>query len=247
NAGGLSRRIIDLAATWLFAPTATARDNLLREHLPEKRIVVTGNTVIDALFDTIALLSQTEELRREAQSALPAIPPGKPLVLVTGHRRENFGDGMERICQAILQLVHVDPDLTVVYPVHLNPHVRKPVMALLSGHPRIHLIEPLDYPSFVLLMQQATLILTDSGGIQEEAPSIGKPVLVMREVTERPEAVQAGTVQLVGTDVERIVTAAQALLADPQARERYARQQNPYGDGRASERIISTLFGAPES
>ena len=233
-----------------FAPTETARQNLLKEGVASERIHVTGNTVIDALW--LAL----EKIKINP----PAIPglPGEsmesfraaPVVVITGHRRENFGEGFENICQAIADLARRFPRVNFVYPVHLNPNVREPVLRILKPtHPvirkpssaieNVHLIEPLPYLAFVELMNQAKLILTDSGGVQEEAPSLGKPVLVMRDTTERPEAVEAGTVRLVGTDRERIVQSVSQLLTDPTAYGAMARATNPYGDGNASRRIIA--------
>lgn len=224
-----------------FAPTATSRDNLLREGIAPDRIFVTGNTVIDALFLTL-------EKARARPPVIPGLPPGlvedakgPPLVLITGHRRENFGAAFESICRAIAQLAERFPHAHFVYPVHLNPHVREPVMRLLApaaAAGNIHLLEPLDYLPFVALMNRSTLILTDSGGIQEEAPSLGKPVLVMRETTERPEAVEAGTVKLVGTDCATIVRETSRLLEDPAAYEQMQRAHNPYGDGAAARRIV---------
>jgi len=223
-----------------FAPTSTSRDNLLREGIAPERIFVTGNTVIDALF--LAL-----EKVRARPPAIPGLPAalteaanGPPLVLITGHRRENFGAAFESICRAIAELARRFPQTHFVYPVHLNPNVREPVMRLLAPAAKagnIHLLEPLDYLPFVALMNRSTLILTDSGGIQEEAPSLGKPVLVMRETTERPEAVQAGTVKLVGTDCSTIVREAARLLEDRAAYEAMQRAHNPYGDGAAAGRI----------
>ena len=219
-----------------FAPTETARDNLLRENVPDDRIHVTGNTVIDALHLALA----------RARRAPPAVPGlderllagERPLVLVTGHRRENFGPGFEAVCRALARLAADFPDHAFVYPVHLNPRVQDPVRRILGGRDNVHLVEPLPYLAFVRLMDRCRLIVTDSGGVQEEAPGLGKPVLVTREKTERPEAVAAGTVALVGTDEERIVAAATRLLADEDAHAGMARSVNPYGDGRAAPRIV---------
>ncbi|HQT94557.1 MAG: UDP-N-acetylglucosamine 2-epimerase (non-hydrolyzing) [Acidobacteria bacterium 21-70-11] len=231
-----------------FAPTAGNRANLLREGVPGDRIVVTGNTVIDALF--LAL-----EIVKNARPAIPGLPDGvvsgaQPLVLITGHRRENFGPGFEAICQAIAELARRFPDAAFVYPVHLNPNVRRPVDAILrfAGTANIHLIEPLSYLPFVAMMSRATVILSDSGGVQEEAPSLGKPVLVMRDTTERPEAVTAGTVKLVGTDRRAIVEEASRLLTDRVAYDAMARATNPYGDGKATGRIVAacaSFLGLP--
>jgi UDP-N-acetylglucosamine 2-epimerase (non-hydrolysing) len=222
-----------------FAPTAGNRDNLLREGVPHDRIVVTGNTVIDALF--LAL-----EIVKRAKPAIPGLPDGlaggaQPLVLVTGHRRENFGPGFESICEAIAELAARFPETQFVYPVHLNPNVRRPVDAILrsAATANVHLIEPLGYLPFVAMMSRATVILSDSGGVQEEAPSLGKPVLVMRDTTERPEAVTAGTVKLVGTDRRAIVEETSRLLTDRAAYDAMARAMNPYGDGKATGRIVA--------
>lgn len=228
-----------------FAPTETSRRNLLREHIPDEKIVVTGNTVIDALFLALDRIRMTSP----RIDPLPdLIQPGTRtprLVLITGHRRENFGDGFENICRAIADLASDFPDVHFVYPVHLNPRVREPVNRILGGNGErrrnIHLIEPLDYLPFVALMNRADIILTDSGGVQEEAPSLGKPVLVMRDTTERPEAVQAGTVRLVGTEREAIVGQASELLSDRALYDRMARAHNPYGDGKATERHVRAL------
>ncbi len=236
----LASRLSDLH----FAPTAGARDNLLREGVPAEQVFVTGNTVVDAL------LLAREKARREPPP-VPGLPPAvltgepaQPLVLITGHRRESFGAGFEAICGALAELAGRHPGTAFVYPVHLNPHVQEPVHRVLGSRANVHLLEPLSYLPFVRLMDLATLILTDSGGIQEEAPTLGKPVLVMREKTERPEAVAAGTALLVGTDRRRIVAEAERLLDDPRAREAMAGIPNPFGDGRASERIadICTEF-----
>ena len=224
-----------------FAPTATSRANLLKEGVPDDKIFVTGNTVIDALF--IAL-----DKIKHAQPPIPGLPQHllrqdskEQLILITGHRRENFGEGFKNICQAISQLAARFPQIAFVYPVHLNPNVQKPVNGFLAGHPNIHLISPLDYLPFVALMNRATLILTDSGGVQEEAPSLGKPVLVMRETTERPEAVEAGTVMLVGPNVEKILQSVEKLLTDDGTYQEMARAINPYGDGKAATRIVAAL------
>lgn len=230
----LTSRLADLH----FAPTAWAAGNLRDEGVPEARIHVTGNTVIDALHMAM------DRVRGE-RPAIPGLPAelrdksGPPLVLVTGHRRENFGDGLRRICSALARLADGHPDVHFVYPVHLNPNVQQPVRALLAGRANVHLIDPLPYLPFVALLDRCTLVLTDSGGIQEEAPALGKPVLVMRETTERPEGVEAGTVKLVGTDEERIVAETTRLLDDDEARTAMARAHNPYGDGKAVGRIVA--------
>lgn len=237
-----NRKLTGALARMHFAPTATSRDNLLQEGVPPEHIHVTGNTVIDALLATVARLDSNPALRQQAAQPSRFLPPERKIVLVTGHRRESFGGGFERICQALAQLAQRHPDVSIVYPVHLNPNVRGPVNRLLTGFDNIHLIEPLDYLPFVHLMSRAHLILTDSGGIQEEAPSLGKPVLVMRDTTERPEAVAAGTVKLVGTDVDRIVSEAHRLLTDTAAYQAMSRAHNPYGDGQACQRIVQALL-----
>ncbi len=232
----LTGRLADLH----FAPTEGAAAALRAEAVDPARVHVTGNTVIDALGDVVARLE-----RGALEVPIPGLPelaPAHPIVLVTGHRRENFGDGFERICRALAELADRD-GLEIVYPVHLNPNVREPVNRLLGGRANVHLIAPLDYAPFVALMRRARLILTDSGGIQEEAPSLGKPVLVMRDTTERPEAVDAGTVRLVGTDTARIVEEAGRLLDDPAEWNAMSRAHNPYGDGRAAGRIAAILSG----
>lgn len=236
----MNRRVADVIADQFYAPTAESRQNLLDEGTDPKRIFVTGNTVIDALLDVVARFEREPALKRELAERFPFLAPDKRMILVTGHRRESFGAGFERICHAIKRLAEA-PDVQVVYPVHLNPNVREPVGRLLGDHPRIHLIEPQDYLPFVYLMNACYFIVTDSGGVQEEAPSLGKPVLVMRDTTERPEAVTAGTVRLVGTDTDRIVAEAQRLLDDPPAYATMSRAHNPYGDGQASQRIIQEL------
>lgn len=237
-----NRGLTSVLAQWHFAPTATSRSNLLSEGVSPGSIHVTGNTVIDALLQVREKIASSPELRRQFYQDFNFLDPHKRLVLVTGHRRENFGNGFERICQALVRIAREHADVQVVYPVHLNPQVQEPVRRLLGGIDNIHLIEPLDYLPFVYLMDKSTLILTDSGGIQEEAPSLGKPVLVMRETTERPEAVEAGTVRLVGTDVENISTQAGTLLTDSQAYQAMAFAHNPYGDGHACQRIAQALL-----
>lgn len=239
----MNRRVVDVMGKWLFAPTVTSRENLLKENL-EGRIYVTGNTVIDALDLTLRKFDHNPQMDAELAARYDWVDPSQRLVLVTGHRRENFGDGFKQICTALAKIAERD-DVQVVYPVHLNPQVRDVVMTTLSGLPNIHLIEPLDYLDFVWFMRRAYLILTDSGGVQEEAPHLGKPVLVMRDTTERPEAVSAGTVTLVGTRSERIVSAVHGFLDDAEHYQRVARSVNPYGDGHASSRIISALTGRP--
>lgn len=237
----MNRRLTDSIADLLFAPTEGARRNLVREGVPDERVIVTGNTVIDALLLVVDRLRSDPALSRSMEQRFSYLDPGHRLILVTGHRRENFGEGFGRICQALSRLADRS-DVEIVYPVHLNPNVREPVRRALGNLPRVHLLEPLDYIPFVHLMQRSTLIITDSGGIQEEAPSLGKPVLVMRAVTERPEAVEAGTVKLVGTNPSAIVAEAERLLDDAQAYEAMSRAHNPYGDGRASRRIAEEIL-----
>jgi UDP-N-acetylglucosamine 2-epimerase (non-hydrolysing) len=240
-----NRQLADRLCALLFAPTDGARRALLSEGLPGDRIRVTGNTVIDALLMVRdrAVGKPLEPWRAVFGSAFSVVAdPGPPVVLVTGHRRESFGQGFLDICTALRTIATRHPEVQLVYPVHLNPNVRGPVLATLSGLPNVHLIDPLDYEPFVRLMDRATVILTDSGGIQEEAPSLGKPVLVMRQTTERPEGVEAGTVKLVGTDVAAIVHGVETLLFDPAAYEAMHRAHNPYGDGRAAQRHIDFIL-----
>lgn len=236
----MNRRLTGCLAELHFAPTARARDNLRREGVPEERIHVTGNTVIDALLDVIGRVRSDPALGAALVGRLPVLDPGRRVILVTGHRRENFGLGFERICEALSSLARRE-DVQIVYPVHLNPNVQEPVRRWLGEAENIHLIPPLDYLPFVALMDRAELIITDSGGVQEEAPSLGKPVLVMRDTTERPEAVEAGTVRLVGTDAAAIVREASRLLDDAADYRAMSRAHNPYGDGRAARRILAAL------
>jgi UDP-N-acetylglucosamine 2-epimerase (non-hydrolysing) len=236
-----NRKLTGALAALHFAPTNTSRQNLLNEGVDSAAIHVTGNTVIDALLEIVAKLDTTESLQRQFKEQFAFLSDDKRIILVTGHRRESFGDGFERICQALVDTAKAFPDVEIVYPVHLNPNVREPVNRLLAGVDNIHLIEPLDYLPFVYLMNRAYLILTDSGGIQEEAPSLGKPVLVMRDTTERPEAVEAGTVKLVGTEVDAISSNIHSLLTDTHAYQCMSFAHNPYGDGKACARIIETL------
>ncbi len=233
----MNRKLVDAIADLLFAPTDTARENLRGEGAGPDGIHVTGNTVIDALHHVAALIRNDDGRRRALEQRFPFLDAGRRLVLVTGHRRENFGQGFENICTALACLSERD-DVRIVYPVHLNPNVREPVGRILGNRANVHLIEPVDYLAFVFLMDRAHLVVTDSGGIQEEAPSLGKPVLVMRDVTERPEAVTAGTVRLVGTDRSLIVDECQRLLDDDAAYATMSRAHNPYGDGRAAGRIV---------
>lgn len=237
-----NRKLTGALTQFHFAPTPTARDNLLRENVPPEKIQVTGNTVIDALLAVKDKLDSSVTLRESMAKKFSFLRERSRKLLITGHRRENFGDGFERICQALAALARRYPDVQLVYPVHLNPNVREPVARLLSDIQNVHLIEPLDYLPFVYLMTQSTVILTDSGGIQEEAPSLGKPVLVMRDTTERPEAVDAGTVRLVGTDVQAIVKGVSLLLDDQAEYERMSFAHNPYGDGSACARIARALL-----
>ena len=240
----MNRRTVDLVSQWMFAPTSTSRANLLRENL-QGRIAVTGNTVIDALATLCARLDAQPELARAIAARHAWVEPQRRMLLVTGHRRENFGGGFQNICAALAELAQRHPDLLIVYPVHFNPTVRDVVMHTLGGMDNIRLIDPLDYVDFVWFMQRAHIILTDSGGVQEEAPYLGTPVLVMRDVTERPEAVSAGTVLLVGTQRARIVAEVNRLLADADQQASFARRINPYGDGQASQRIVKALLGQP--
>ena len=228
-----NRKLTSALAARHFAPTEAARANLLAEGVDPATVHVTGNTVIDALLEVVARIEADAGLRAVLDARFGFIAPGRRVLLVTGHRRESFGAGFERICAALAATARRHPDLEIVYPVHLNPNVQEPVRRLLSGIGNVHLIEPLDYLPFVYLMHRAHLILTDSGGVQEEAPSLGKPVLVMRDTTERPEAVAAGTVRLVGTDERAIRQGIDRLLGDPAEYERMSFAHNPYGDGRA--------------
>lgn len=228
----LNRRIVGTLATWHFAPTERAAAALRREGVPEATITVTGNTVIDALRAT---------LEATAPPVWPFPREGRRLVLVTAHRRENFGPALAEAFTGLRRLVERNPDIEIAYPVHLNPNVREPAQRILGDHERIHLLPPQDYVAFVHLLARATLILTDSGGVQEEAPALGKPVLVLRRDTERPEAIEAGVARLVGTDGATIVAEAERLLADPTAYAAMARAANPFGDGRAAHRIVDTL------
>jgi UDP-N-acetylglucosamine 2-epimerase (non-hydrolysing) len=236
----MNRRITGALATLHLAPTESARENLLRENVDPESIVVTGNTVVDALLWTRDRILADEDQLRRYDRRFGFLDRHRRLVLVTGHRRENFGGGFENICGALADLAGRG-DVEVLYPVHLNPRVKGPVEAMLGGTPGVHLVEPTDYPTFVYLMNRSHLILTDSGGVQEEAPSLGKPVLVMRETTERPEAVEAGTVRLVGTDHDLIVGEAVRLLDDEAWYRRMSQAHNPYGDGRAAPRILEAV------
>jgi UDP-N-acetylglucosamine 2-epimerase (non-hydrolysing) len=240
----VNRHMIDVISDFCFAPTDTARDNLLREGIPQERIFVTGNTVIDALFMTLEYLSSGEKekyFKDFFKVEYNIQIDDSRLILVTGHRRESFGPAFESICRGLKEIADSNKDVCIVYPVHLNPNVRAPVYEILGSVQNIHLIPPLEYAPFVWLMTHCYLILTDSGGIQEEAPSLGKPVLVMRKVTERPEAVKAGTARVIGTDDKKIFEETQRLLNDKTAYLQMSQAVNPYGDGRAAERIVAIL------
>ena len=240
----MNRQVTDRICTYYFAPTEQSRANLLQENIDAKKIFITGNTVIDALLMAVDIISTAagvkEKMAKELQEKGYTVGD-REYILVTGHRRENFGDGFLHICKAIKELAALHPEMDIVYPVHLNPNVQKPVYELLSSLSNVYLISPLDYLPFIYAMQHSTLLLTDSGGVQEEAPSLGKPVLVMRDTTERPEAVEAGTVKLVGTNAEAIVSNVTALLLDKEMYKRMSETHNPYGDGQACERIIAAL------
>lgn len=248
----MNRQITGRIATYHFAPTPLSKQNLLMENVKEEQITVTGNTVIDALYMVVdkikrdkALDAELENVLKQAGYDVNRLADGKKLVLITGHRRENFGDGFISMCKAIQTLTKKYPDVDFVYPMHLNPNVRKPIHEVfgedLSHLDNMFFIEPLEYLSFVYLMEKSTIVLTDSGGIQEEAPGLGKPVLVMRDTTERPEALEAGTVRLVGTDYDKIVNEVSALLDDREYYERMSKAVNPYGDGKACERIVCVV------
>jgi UDP-N-acetylglucosamine 2-epimerase (non-hydrolysing) len=237
----MNRRILGRLASLHFAPTETARTNLLAEGCLKKSIFVTGNTVIDALLSVVKRINDDTAIGQPLRECFAFLNQGKRLILVTGHRRENFGQGFEDICKALLEIAKRD-DIEIVYPVHLNPNVQEPVNRILAGCANIHLIEPQDYIPFVYLMNRAYILLTDSGGVQEEGPSLGKPVLVMRNTTERPEAIAAGTAKLVSTDVLCIVSEVTRLLDDQKEYQRMSQIQNPYGDGNASRHIIKTLL-----
>jgi UDP-N-acetylglucosamine 2-epimerase (non-hydrolysing) len=240
----INRKVAGCLTDIHFAPTASARENLLREGVHEDAIFVTGNTVIDALLDVSAMIDRDPQLEERLSHDFGYLNSARKLILVTGHRRENFKEGFENICKALAQLAEAHRNVDILYPVHLNPNVQEPVKRLLGNgkYDNIHLIEPVDYLSFVYLLKQANFIITDSGGIQEEAPSLSKPVLVMRGKTERPEAVDAGTVKLVGTNVEKIVCEATTLLSDESVYYQMSSLQNPYGDGHAAKRIAKVLL-----
>lgn len=241
-----NRLLTDRLSSFHFAPTKRCHDALLAEGLPSKNIWLTGNTVVDALQWVRDRLPESRSTARESFGSAQQVvaDEGSPVILVTGHRRESFGDGFRAICRALSSLAEAYPDAHLVYPVHLNPNVLTPVRRELSGRHNIHLLEPLSYPDFVLLMDRSSFVLTDSGGVQEEAPALGKPVLVMRQVTERSEGVEAGNAKLVGTDPQRIFAEASRLLDDPAAYRSMSRASNPYGDGRAAQRIVEALAAA---
>ena len=247
----MNRQITGRIATYHFAPTSLSKDNLLQEGVSEERIIVTGNTVIDALYMVVEKIKNDGILSCELEKVLKAsgydigrLSDGRKLVLITGHRRENFGDGFISMCKAIKSLSEKYPEVDFVYPMHLNPNVRKPIYEVFGESQRANLffIEPLEYLSFVYLMEKSAIVLTDSGGIQEEAPGLGKPVLVMRDTTERPEALEAGTVKLVGTDYDKIVNEVSGLLDNQEYYEKMSKAVNPYGDGKACSRIVKALY-----
>ncbi len=247
----MNRQITGRIATYHFAPTSLSKDNLLQEGVSEERIIVTGNTVIDALYMVVEKIKNDGILSCELEKVLKAsgydigrLSDGRKLVLITGHRRENFGDGFISMCKAIKSLSEKYPEVDFVYPMHLNPNVRKPIHEVFGKSQRANLffIEPLEYLSFVYLMEKAAIVLTDSGGIQEEAPGLGKPVLVMRDTTERPEALAAGTVKLVGTNYDKIVNEVSGLLDSQEYYEKMSKAVNPYGDGKACSRIVKALY-----
>lgn len=239
-----NRQITGVLANYHFAPTTTSENNLLKENKNKDNIIVTGNTVIDALFLALDKIENNNGLKNKIIKSINSqykLNDTKKLILVTGHRRENFGQGFINICEALKTLALNNSDVDIVYPVHLNPNVQKPVKELLSDVDNVYLIEPLQYESFIYMMNKSYFIITDSGGVQEEAPSLGKPVLVMRDTTERPEAVEAGTVKLVGTNAQTIIDEAQKLLDDKTEYERMSKAHNPYGDGKACERIVNFI------
>lgn len=240
----MNRQVTDRICSYYFAPTEQSRRNLLNENVKDEKIFVTGNTVIDALLMAVDIIAgrpgMEEQLHKELSEKGYTVGE-RPYILMTGHRRENFGDGFLHICKAIREIAALHPDVDIVYPVHLNPNVQKPVYEMLSGVANVYLISPLDYLPFIYAMQHSTLLLTDSGGVQEEAPSLGKPVLVMRDTTERPEAVEAGTVKLIGTDAAAIVSNVTELLQNKETYRQMSETHNPYGDGHACERIAAAL------
>ncbi|HPQ35851.1 MAG TPA: UDP-N-acetylglucosamine 2-epimerase (non-hydrolyzing) [Tenuifilaceae bacterium] len=247
----VNRQITGRIASFHFAPTELSKQNLLKENIQETSIIITGNTVIDALFLAIDKIKEDKNLKAKLIAQIEAngysnyfkVDSGdRKLVLITGHRRENFGEGFINICEAIKEIATANQDFDLVYPVHLNPNVQRPVKEILGGISNVYLINPLDYLPFILLMEKSYLILTDSGGIQEEAPSLGKPVLVMRDTTERPEAIEAGTVKLVGTDKDLIISSVNELISNSELYNKMSTAHNPYGDGDASERIVKCNY-----
>jgi UDP-N-acetylglucosamine 2-epimerase (non-hydrolysing) len=236
-----NRRLTSAITALHFSPTAASQQNLLNEGVNAKQVSVTGNTVIDALFMIKNKIKNNDKFTESLKSVFPERDESKKLILITGHRRESFGDGFERICKALAEIAMKYPEIQLLYPMHLNPNVREPVNRILKGINNIFLIEPQDYLPFVYLMSQASIIVTDSGGVQEEAPSLGKPVLVMRDTTERPEAVEAGTVKLVGTNTARIINEVDILLTNKEEYNKMSLAHNPYGDGKACQRIIETI------
>ncbi|MDB2486540.1 UDP-N-acetylglucosamine 2-epimerase (non-hydrolyzing) [Porticoccaceae bacterium] len=239
-----NRKLTGTLTKYHFAPTNRSKDNLLLENFPNENIHVTGNTVIDALLMTKGKIDSDQQVASALEDQFPMLNKSKKLILVTGHRRESFGGGFERICKALVFIAKRYPDVQILYPVHLNPNVREPVHRILKNVSNIFLVEPQQYLPFIYLMNRSHIILTDSGGIQEEAPSLGKPVLVMRNTTERPEAVEAGTVKLVGTEVEKITNAISELMDDDDAYRAMSFAHNPYGDGKTSSRILEILIGS---
>ncbi|WP_159650858.1 non-hydrolyzing UDP-N-acetylglucosamine 2-epimerase [Vibrio atypicus] len=236
-----NRKLTGALSSLHFAPTQGSANNLLAENIDQTNVSITGNTVIDALMLVKQRLVEDSDLTETLNHLFPMLDPSKKLILVTGHRRESFGGGFERICESLAEIAENNPESQIIYPVHLNPNVQEPVNRILKGIDNIYLIEPQDYLPFVYLMDRSYLILTDSGGIQEEAPSLGKPVLVMRETTERPEAVEAGTVKLVGTDKATIISEVNRLMKDEEAYTKMSKAHNPYGDGQACNRIIDAI------
>ena len=240
-----NRKLTTQITKYFFAPTLTSKNNLLKENIKNEHIVITGNTVIDALLITISKIKSNKELELDIIKDLASnsylLNKDKKLILVTGHRRENHGQGFIDICTALREIALTNPNIDIVYPVHLNPNVQKPVQELLSGIENVYLIKPLQYEQFVYMMEKSLFIITDSGGVQEEAPSLGKPVLVMRNTTERPEALEAGTVRLVGTDTNLIIEQAQQLICNRESYENMSKASNPYGDGSASVKIVSYI------
>lgn len=237
----MNRCVTGVVANYHFSPTTTSKNNLLKESKSDESILITGNTVIDALLFSVDKIKHTDFVDQEVKKLLNILESDKRLILVTGHRRENHGQGFLNICKGLKKIAEENKDVQIIYPVHLNPNVQKPVYELLSNIDNVKLIDPLSYPAFVWLMEKSYLIITDSGGVQEEAPSLGKPVLVMRDTTERPEAVEAGTVLLVGTDSDKIFNEASKLLNDIDAYNNMSALHNPYGDGKACERIVNFI------